>query len=328
MDTTTTRSRYQQLVDLLPKPGETETLVIDPSTANTLIANSNFEVQRRLRKNHVRRILDRIQEGEWTSGIQPVAFVFATEEQTVYNVNGQHTLHAIAECEEGVRMDVRSFEGSDREYAGKIFSFFDRQQRRSSKDNIQAFGLDEESGLSQTKLGHISAAVKFIRGGFTKPDAPGLRMEDHVNDVRDWMLWGKDFYETTADVPREVKDCLHRSPVLAVGLVTFRYAQTLAEKFWYQTAWIDRIAMNDPRHTLHDWLLRYNLTGGSDTEGPQISKAKMARGVERAWKYFYEGGAEARLKVIKAGNNNRELRLKGTPWDPDEDTEKPRFHVK
>jgi len=318
---------YQLLVDVLPAPGQTETTIITPRMATDMIEAADFQVQRKLRRNHVRAIKNRIQEGEWRSGIQPIAFCISKPEKRVYNVNGQHTLHAIAEAGNQIKMDLRSFMVDGREGAAKIFSFYDRQRKRSARDNIQAFGLDEESGLSQTKLGHISSAVKFIRGEFKRPDAEGLKMEEHVHDVRKWMWYGKKYYETTADVYREVKDCLHRSPVLAVGLVTFRYAPKVAERFWYQVAWCDRIGRFDPRRTLQDWLLRYNLAGGSETEGRQISKAKMARGVERAWNHYYEDGEDATLKVIQAGNNNRDLRLKGTPWDNETSREKPSFRV-
>jgi hypothetical protein len=326
MEDTKARSSYRFLEDVLPVPANTHTTAITPRMAEQLLEASNFGVQRKVRRSHVLDIKERMQSGEWTSGVQPIAFVFATKEREVYNINGQHTLRAISEIDFSVRMDIRTFKERDREGAAELFSFFDRQRKRSSTDNIQAFGLDEEFGLSQTRLGHISAAVNFIRGDLKNTTTPSLKMAEHVQDVRSWAPHGKSYYEATAEVPRDIRGALHRSPVLAVGLVTFRYQPKMASSFWYQVAWSDRIALNDPRRTLQDWLLRYNLTGGNSTQGHQISKAKMARGVERAWNYYFESGDEARLKVIQAGNKRRDLRLKGTPWDPDNDDDKPQFY--
>jgi hypothetical protein len=322
-----TRLPYRFLLDSLPEPGQTTTTVVTPQIASDYLEYANFKVQRRVRRTHVLDIKDRILEGKWISGVQPIAFVIASEERAVYNINGQHTLRAIVEADEPVKMDLRTYDRETREDAAELFSFFDRQRKRSAKDNIQAFGLNEDFDLSQTKLGTISSAVNLIRGDFNYRDGPGLRMGEHVVDVRTWAQYGEDYFRTVADVSHDLTDAFKRSPVLAVGLVTFRYCPKIASDFWYQVAWCDRIRHDDPRRTLQDFLLRYNLAGGSATEARQITKAKMARGIERAWNHFYRDGDEASLKVIQAGKKKRDLDLKGTPWSKDSDLKKPEFAV-
>jgi hypothetical protein len=300
---------------MLPSIGKTETMHHTPSQAQTLIEKTDFGAQRRLRKKRVEGLLDQMQTGKWSSGANPgIRFILNEENGVIYNIDGQHTLHAISRYESPVEVDTRYDVVSNREEVAIEYSKHDRQLTRSSKDNIQAFGLDEEFPLSMTDLSSVSAAVSFIRGDLRTNNHIPLNMHEHVLDVREWAPYMSEYKDCYDGCPGDFREKMLRMPVAACALVTLRYQPEVAKKFWYGVAWSEG-GFYDPRRRLRRYLEKYNLRGGGDTVGPQIGRAKMARAIERAWVYYFEGRGE--LKVIQAGNDSRPVRFVGTPFHPD-----------
>ena len=301
---------------LLPSIGSTKTRSLRPKHAQALIDGADFSAQRSLRSSRVKEMTALMNEGKWSSGASTgIRFVVSLESGTLYNVDGQHTLHAIANADESVEIDMRLDEVSNREQVAAEYSKHDRNLSRSSKDSIVAYDLQSEFPLTLTDLGHVSAAVNHIRGDLRYSDKSlTLRMDEHINEIREWAPYMIPFKSCIAGSPGDMRSNMIRKPVLAPALVTMRYQRGAAEKFWRGVAWPEG-NFYDPRRTLRRFLEKYNLKGGGDTLGQQISKQKMTRAVERAWVYFYEDRGD--LRVIQAGNENRELRFVGTPFHPD-----------
>lgn len=299
----------------LPTAGQTSTVRISPEHAQRLIDAANFSAQRRLRMSRVRTMSALMDEGRWSSGASTgIRFVRDVSTDTLYNVDGQHTLHAIAAANSPVEVDMRYDLVSNREKIAEEYSKHDRQLSRSAKDSIAAYNLEDEFPLTLTDLGAVSSAVNFIRGNLISNESMPLRMSEHIEDIREWAPYMPAFKQCYEGTPGDLREKLMRKPVLACALVTMRYQPTKAKEFWHGVAWAEG-AFNDPRRTLRRYLEKYNLRGGGDTVGQQIPKSKMARAVERAWVYFYE--ERGTLKVIHAGNSNRPLQLSGTPFHPE-----------
>jgi len=299
----------------LPTAGQTSTVTISPEHAQRLIDAADFGAQRRLRRRRVQEMAAIMNERRWSSGASTgIRFVRDVSTDTLYNVDGQHTLHAIAEANTPVEVDMRYDVASNREEIATEYSKHDRQLSRSAKDNIGAFNLEDEFPLTLTDLGKVSAAVKFIRGNLVYNKAMSLRMHEHIKDIREWAPYMVPFKDCYEGCPGEFREKLLRMPVLAPALVTMRYQSTKAKEFWRGVAWPED-AFNDPRRTLRRYLEKYRLGGSGEVTGPQIKRSKMARAVERAWVYFYEGRGE--LQVIHPGNKTRPVRFSGTPFHPD-----------
>lgn len=258
------------LVELgLPKPGDTHTQKVAPADATRWLEKCNYERQRTRSKNHVERIVGLMEEDDWDPSIGQIAFVLSEESGQVYNIDGQHTLVAIQEFGRPVRMDVRTFVRETEEDVAILFSRFNVGKRRTAKDNISAFRLDHQFDLSQTKIGKIASAVKFIEAGF-RPPAPGLGGQYQMDKyglmlaTRDWAGAGEQFFPLVDGASADLTGKLRWRSVLSVALATTRHCPEKAKPFWRQVAWADKIGRYDPRRQLHDWLLTHYTRGRQD----------------------------------------------------------------
>lgn len=311
-------------VDLrAPHPDEgTVEMFVSPRLAGHWIEHSSFEKQRRLRKHHVESIVNLIEADEWVTGVGRIVFCHVSDSGILHNIDGQHTLHAIVKAGKGVRIDVRSFEAPNEEKRARLFSRFNIGARRSDRDNIGAFGLEDEFDLTKTTLGHVGTAVKFIAAEFDRAAIRNRKGIDSrmnkvklIEHVREWAPAAEVIKPAFEGVPHETMRSLgiYTQQNFAVVLATARYCPELAREFWEGVVWMVNVGKEDPRRALHQKLRKYTTARGSNSQH-RASAEKMSRWCAAAWNKYYDQ-EQCRLLVVR--DEKATMHLKGTPFTND-----------
>jgi hypothetical protein len=121
--------------------------------------------------------------------------------------------------------------------------------------------------------------------------------------MRSWVPEAERYFAATAHGPKYIVRRLMTTGVLSVGLVTFRFAPTNADRFWYELAHDDGLPANAP----HKQLLHYL----HDDRSRNSMAADIACYVASAWNLFCREKTVTRL--LPAGHNTEAIVIEGTP---------------
>ena len=255
---------------------------VTPLLAQKLI-DLNFENNRNMRRQAVKRFSNMIERGEFVAG-SPIRV--NVQNGKVVLVDGQHRLTAVIDCgiPTAFTLVMASNDGVAEEYA-KLDT---NMTPRSLSDAIRA--LDDGEVSSNAALATYAAACRLIAGNFNNVNLRTISkfevyslMREYAKEIGATHEW---FGNLTPSARRAGDQGFgfYRSGVLAVAIVTARYANiAVAEDFWRKAWQDDMLRSADPRKRLAEYL---RVPQEHASQQAQIKTASVAA---KCWNSFVAG---------------------------------------
>lgn len=265
---------------------------VDPEMAKKMIEADYYSGQRNLRPWHVAELAEAMSRNKFTEGTQ---IHFCKLGDKKYNVNGNHTLHAIVESGVGINLSVLMTEVASEEEVAEHYSRHDRHLARTLEDAVKAHGVEKKLGITGQQITKANAGIKMILNEFANTRHAN-RYEIRAHDERVALLTGEyaeaatEYFTAIRGASKSVAKQLMTAAVVGVGLLTFKTNAEAAKPFWTHVASGAGIKRGDPRHSLMMWLLDHPLT--------EYPAAYRARVVEKAWNVYRAGGEIIRFNKI------------------------------
>jgi len=268
---------------------------VTPEMAARILADCNFEGQRKISRPRVFSHAYAIREGDWVDDY-PIHFAVLPDGRT-WLVDGQHRLAAISEQSSTVGVVVRMVEVDSEKEARHFYAGFDKQS--STRTNVQiidAVELAKEVGLSNRMARAAFEAAPLLANnmepitGSAKVGAnPQLFLQqERIKVVGEYAKEARDYELIVSESTKALREKLINSGPVACALFTLRHQPEKAKAFWSGVARNDGLRRNDPRGTLIQDLLTRSGNQGNVRQRVQQSAA--------AWNAFCEGRD---LKIIK-----------------------------
>jgi hypothetical protein len=280
-------------------------LTIDGEQARQFRQACRYPGQRKISAGNVERLSLAMRRGTFVQGTS-IHFC-ALPDGTMYLVNGNHCMEAVAACGIPQLFNVVVIPVPDMAAVADVYMNFDTHKQRTWQDALRAQGLDHEVPMADA----VTAAIGLIMQGFrynsTNVEANTDRAK-RFGLVRQYEACAAQMHDAIAGAPNLNRRLCLRRAVLGVALETFRYQAPSALGFWGGLAKDDGLASRDPRKTLLRYLLENRAHGG-------IENFYQSKACSLAWNSFVRGEDLARLRTKVAGP----LVLLGTPWSATRD---------
>lgn len=202
-------------------------------------------------------------------------------------INGKHTCNAIVKFGKPVKVTLRKTYTTTPGQVAALYAFgHDNQLRRHLGDQMQSFGLVEETNLTAQQLGALAASLSYIRNGFTASKG-GKAIQspaDRIQDAIEWSPFMRKFDASVMPCNKYVLRALRQRSVLSLGLVTTRYQPDIAAKFWGEIAKPNGAQYTDPRMAARRVIDAIDQINRSKNELQRITWK-----LSRCWRAFFDG---------------------------------------
>jgi hypothetical protein len=266
---------------------------IDPGRAAKMIEADHYAGQRNLRPWHVNELAEAMSRGKFTEGTQ---IHFCKHNGKKYNVNGNHTLHAVVKSGVTINLGILMTEVETDEEIADHYSRHDRHLARTLGDAVKAHGVEAKLGLTGKQITVANYGIKMILSEFANARR-GNTYEIRAHDERVSMLLNeygdeaKGYFDAIKGCSKLFAAPLMTAAVVGVALLTFKKDPEKAKSFWMQVATGGGgLNVGDPRRSLMVWL--------QDNPLKIAPSATRARVVAKAWNVFVAGGSVIRFKNI------------------------------
>lgn len=283
--------------------------VVDPETATEWIDVDLYEGQRTLRRGHVELLSEAMLNGRFRAASK-IEFVYF--DGNWHLVDGQHTLNSIKRS--GVsqtllvmRRWVESFEALQ-----KIYATFGRELARTPADVMKGLGLDKKFLMNEQQLNAFFAAVKFPLNNYrnlTNLNNPVVKSDVIfvAGEMVDWVTPAQSYFAAIGEAAPMLRKSLMRSPIMSVGLATFKYQPKHAEIFWTNIATGEGQYNGDPTKVAREWLIY--LKG----QGSIVVRIKT---IAHSWNKFCKRQTQAKVSMADKGKGG--VTILGTPFKAEE----------
>lgn len=280
---------------------------ISPKQAKLWIDETEYDGQRKLNALHVSFLASEMKRGNFLP-TQTIAFARMKGGGT-FLVNGNHTLHAIAQSGETIKLPVVYYDVECQEDLVKYYTRYDVGRSRSFSDVTSAYiTLPGYKNLRQVKkhMNYFMGAVRIIMAGFSYNDRITILKKRNVNneDLIDFSTgWTGEMLgveEAMGETTQDIRRAITRSAVLCIALYTFKHQPSKAKEFWEAVSQDDGLRVGDPRKTLNSYLVKtiYMAGNRSKDSNDVDSGDAMMRKTAAAWNAWYEGRSLTRLYAI------------------------------
>jgi len=296
--------------------GELTYKTIDPTTASRILAECDYDVQRKIRANHVDFLAKEMELGTFVDTAQ-VVIAKQSSDGSRKIVNGRHTLSAIIRCGIPQKVIYVEKETADDNQTGRLYSSIDVNLSRTVSDQFSALRLCEELGFTPTQLKGLSAGIKFLEGKFTKISTGRRHMNEHSAKLAEYAPYMHAYLESTVPIPEEIYNAVHRAATVAVALVTYRFSATAygterIDDFWNIVIQGLFDSVDDPRRVAHRHLLNTAMHGGGMTARSKnsiVSPAYSSRVIANCFNAFVEN---RKLKSTVVSDPSSPIKINGS----------------
>jgi len=264
---------------------------VSAKQAQQLLRDTKYPFQRELRPWHVAEQRWLIDHGQLRVGME-VHFAVFELTGVRYQINAVHTMTALAQSGKTWQFVFIDHFVNTEEDVAKLYATFDQHLKRSWRNvyavqpvfqaqNLPPLILDRLGGITNLLASGFRAEVQFrANEGFALLKNAVTRialMESWLPEIQEFLLTipakkrGNKAYS-------ENRGFLLRSSVLAIALVTYRFAPGLAAQFWPKIAEDSGLQLGDPQRA----LLYYLRTHGTR----QATIPEYVRVVASAWNHF------------------------------------------
>lgn len=294
---------------------KSERVLVTPELAQRWLTERAYAGQRMRRDTHVRFLAEEMEKGRFLQGT-PVAFATMPNGERK-NLNGQHTLAAIALCGKSQVLTELSFPCRDDVDVAEMYGRFDVNLKRTISDLFAARGLANELGFTPTQLNAMGAAVKLIFSKFRSARNVSVHPDDLIVWIREYTDAAHMYFEVAAGMPQEIQKSVQRSATLGLALVTFRFSWKVfgqkVDEFWSGAIFDDGIKNGDPRKVAHRHLLNTVIAGAGNSphSNMSVTAAYSTRYLASCFNAYMEGRP---LQMAKVMNDLAPIKIIGTPF--------------
>lgn len=281
-------------------------ITVAPGIAERILAECNFEGQRKRQAARQRRHERRITTGLWRPEVSTLTFA-RTPDGKLHLVNGQHRTAAIATTGCATVTKAEIIAAADMADVRRLYAMYDEPgSSRSDSEMLDGIGAAKNMGLSRKMVQALFRAVTLLRNDLEpigpRDEASDSRERDaRLLEMPEWAGVAKTYGEIIALADSATQRSLLTQGVMASALYTLTHSPKLAREFWEGLADNDGLRKNDPRaRLLSDFHNRATNTGNI--------RQRVQR-VAVAWNAYY---AKRDLKIIKCVEGGA-IVFKGTP---------------
>jgi len=278
-------------------------VVLSSQQMDMIKEGCRFDQQRAIDADHVRVLAELMRSHQW----QPKDKMdFALLGDQLILVNGYHRVNAQVSTGMAIEWTVVIHPCSTMDEVRSLYYKFDTNNRTRTQEQIlNGIGWADRCGLSKQMGKALFGAIPFIAAGLTADRTKRDLLTNRIVDRRlqvatDYLRAARLYEECIESAPAKVKAKLLNNGCASVALVTLRFQEAVAMKFWRGVAENDGLKRGDPRHTLVNDILTRNFNSGG--AGQTIVAPATA------WNAFFEN---RQLKIIKIYEDRNLGRLAG-----------------
>lgn len=277
---------------------ELEIIEIGPAEAKILVDKWQYQKQRPLRKTWVTYLNDQMRSKKFDD---LTTIKLAHLNGHVFLIDGQHRLSALAlGGSKPIKFIVSHRYPKDDQELAEIYARTDQGLKRSFSDIADVYGLVETSGIkNKTQLNQAGAAANQLIKNFGTVRSGRIDMEVTVQVVLNWSQYVVSFLRCVHN--GELGNLILKSPVMALGMITFKHQTNIAYEFWHQVSYNDLIGRYDPRSKYHRFILEARLHGTSGY-GVTYTPQDFALVGARCWNAYVNGEEIKKLNIPTASN--------------------------
>lgn len=267
---------------------------VTAAEAADILRTTAYPFQRPLRSWHVARQRWLIDHGELRAGTEVHFAVWATT-GVRYQINGVHTLTALAQSGHTWRFTFIDHVVHSEEEVARLYASFDQHLRRSWRNIYAVNPVFQRQALPPLILDRLGGITNLLALGFERrvqfrahEGLPFLTTAAlRIALMESWLPEIREFLRTIPAKKgdnksyQENRNLLLRSSVVAIALVTYRFAPALATQFWPQVASDNGLLLGDPKRALLYYLRRTNTR--------QVEIPTYVRVVASAWNHAVNG---------------------------------------
>lgn len=302
----------------IPEVVSTGVKLITPEEAAEM-AGWGFEEQRRTDPRRVKLYAAQMTNGEW--GLADADIVIATikgrKSGQKYLIAGNHRIAAVIESDTPQRFKVSHYEYLS--YTDMVADYFRTNKGKPITQAQALVGLHTSEALGvNSKITRTAAtALRIIGSELDRPGDKAFQVTSDFNTLNgllhNWQPQIKAYDNALRHAYKRQIDWFIRGPVMAVGLLTFRYKPEIAEAFWRTVALGADLPLNSPEYKMRDLLSNPSRSWSDSTK----TREQVVL-VSRPWNAYFEGRTLDKL----TGNYKRQKgqfsmltpRVAGTPF--------------
>jgi hypothetical protein len=250
--------------------------------AKEFLALNTYPGQRKMRPQHIKRLVRKIQNGLFLTGDVAIA-------QENYNgrqrrlVNGQHQLTSVVITGKPIYAVVEEYACSTPEDLALLYRQFDRHGSRTITDIATPEAIAR--GIDWPK----SIVKLVIHGATLKEGKRDEDPDDRVALLRKYIKAGNFINKLLTG---NGQGHLKRSATIAAMLCTFERSQDASVKFWTKVKTGENLTKTMPTYKLREYLLTHNLTTGralrTQATKPTNNHEMLSKCIT-AWNAFRKG---------------------------------------
>jgi hypothetical protein len=227
------------------------TMKIGRKEAQAFIRNCGYDKQRNLREWHVQELADRMREGAF---VPTTIIAICTLGNKRMLVNGQHTMHAVAQTGCEYEFLVQEYACDTEDDVSFIYSRFDVGVPRSERDVYNAMDVCAKFGITSMERSYLTGGVKVIARGFRPSSVQtDFRFKDKTGFqyglMVEWLPYMKQVATLIEGGERTAKNVLKRCHIFGACMWIIRHAKDKqkAVEFIRGFAMNDGMRRGDPR---------------------------------------------------------------------------------
>lgn len=268
----------------------TESTIITPEDAMSLLTHNKFEYQRPISPSHVKILSKKMVSGVYMGA----NVVLGTINGNTYIADGQHTLSAIAESGTSQPATIKKVQCESLMDIVMLYQQYDGGKARSIRDHARA-----EAGLLNLEwpakvVSAVIGGASIIKWGLYPPR--DISKDERVRLLGDFIDEGDFVYEITR--PKTGKMLL-RTYVVAVMMQTYKIDKTIASIFWYKVRDGLMITNTNPEYHLREFLMT------TDTRGAMSNTASKKEFYVKCCKAWNAYRFKREMKVLRFNHNEK-----------------------
>lgn len=273
-------------------------LVVTPDMAKQWLSDYRYPLQRRPRKDKISMYAAIMRRGDW---VQDKEIKLVQLNGKTYLVNGQHRLMAIMDCGLPQMFNVATVKVYTEEQLAAIYNTEDNNIGRTFDDVVRTTLLPNTTGISQSDLIKLKAAIIYINGRFGVDRKVRMDSWEIVSQIENvYHEPYSQFLESISGASERrnirMKRKLQRASVLSVALVTYmesakQFGFAKIDEFWGGAADDDGLRRGDPRKVMLEHIANTAMPTGrpSREESDTVSAAYQSRYVASCFNRWIEG---------------------------------------
>lgn len=296
------RSKNQQTVSDFLEEG---VINLSPLQMNRILQECAYEHQRPISERHMLVLADLMARGQWQAKSQ---IDFAVLNGQFILINGYHRAYAQVRSGKTIQWSVAFHKAKSAADLRTLYFAFDTNIRiRGAREILRASEFADVHGLPKEMADTLYRAVPFIASGFaTNPKDKKFLVEKSVDRrlalAAEYAKPAARYAACLEGIAAHRKAKFRGGAIAAVAIITFKYQNETAWRFWTGVANNDGLKRGDPRSALiTDMLTRKVRAGTADSFAPAMI----------AWNAFFE---EREIKLIKVLDSFKPC-IEGTPFN-------------